>query len=208
MDDLGEPNDPLLREFVDFLMPLLKPYEASVYLYLLRKTHLEGSSTVRIGGKTISKEIGIGARSPSGGNLTHIREVLRALETKGCIEIGDRARNGTLYTVRLPREVEGAQERIAAMIQPPKAEDYFRDPVLRNSLFVRDRYTCKYCGETVTGDNATLDHVVPVSRGGADTEVNLVTACLICNSLKSGKTYEEAAPLILASVRDRRLRAP
>lgn len=197
-------DDDLLRVFVDFLMPLLKPYETTLYLYLLRKTHIEGTSTVRLGIRTISKECGIGTRSASGGNQQHIREVLQALAAKRCITIGERDREGTLYTVRLPDEIDGARERMA-VAAPEPVLDYYRDPELRRSLLERDHWTCKYCGETVTESNATLDHIIPVSRGGTNTQDNLATACLLCNSLKSGKSYEEAAPLILASVRERRI---
>jgi len=74
---------------------------------------------------------------------------------------------------------------------------------LRRLLFERDGWKCQYCGELVTEQTATLDHRIPVSKGGDDSEGNLATACLMCNSLKSGKSYEEAAPLILASIRQR-----
>jgi 5-methylcytosine-specific restriction endonuclease McrA len=43
----------------------------------------------------------------------------------------------------------------------------------RRNVLVRDRFCCQYCGG---GRNLTLDHVVPVSRGGKDTWTNLVTA--------------------------------
>ena len=35
---------------------------------------------------------------------------------------------------------------------------------------------------------------------------NLKTCCLICNSFKSGKTYEETTPLLLKSIKDRNIR--
>jgi hypothetical protein len=54
--------------------------------------------------------------------------------------------------------------------------------------------------------SATLDHYVPVSKGGGNDADNLRTCCLMCNSIKSGHAYEEVAPLLLASVRDRRKR--
>ncbi|MGH7236937.1 MAG: HNH endonuclease [Candidatus Saccharimonadales bacterium] len=61
-----------------------------------------------------------------------------------------------------------------------------------------------YCGEKVTAENATLDHLVPQYKGGKHTKENLKTSCLMCNSIKSGKTYEEAAPLLLKSIQERR----
>lgn len=132
--------------------------------------------------------------------------MLNALKSKGCISIGDTTREGTLYSVVLPREVPAVKERIAASAVPDRLLDYYRDSVLRQQLFERDRWLCHYCGEQVQVHNATLDHLVPVSKGGSGIPENLATCCLLCNSIKSGKTYEEAAPAILASLRERRLR--
>ncbi|MEK7463230.1 MAG: HNH endonuclease, partial [Patescibacteria group bacterium] len=56
----------------------------------------------------------------------------------------------------------------------------------------------------VTPENSTLDHLVPQSRDGKHTKENLKTSCLVCNSIKSGKTYEEAAPYLLKSIQERR----
>lgn len=54
----------------------------------------------------------------------------------------------------------------------------------KHNVFLRDRYSCQYCGENVTKTTATLDHVLPVSHGGKTTFENTVTACGPCNALK------------------------
>lgn len=62
----------------------------------------------------------------------------------------------------------------------------------------RDRWTCAYCGRHVSkhpADHwllATVDHVLPSSRGGATCWTNLVSACLRCNNIKDDRTPEEA----------------
>ena len=201
-----QPRNPLLEEFVDFLLPLLKPYEATIYLYLLRKSHFGvGVPKIRVGKRTIASDCGQGTRAAI-SNFQHITELLKALERKECISIGDTTREGTLYAVKLPHEIPAVKERMAALRVPEQPLNYYRDPALRNELFERDKWICRYCGERVSAENATLDHLVPVSKGGSDAAENLATCCLICNAIKSGKTYEEAAPAILASLRDRRLR--
>lgn len=197
-------NNEILKEFVDFLMPLLKPYETMIYLYLLRRSRLLGNSSIRVGQRTISADCGIGTRSSRGGNQQHVREVLQSLEAKGCIVIGDLTREGTLYSVFVPSEIEAVQESMAVATSVSAKQDYYSDPELRRQLFERDNWICRYCGEVVTEHNATLDHVTPVSKGGADLPENLATACMLCNSIKAGKTYEEAAPLILDAIRRRR----
>lgn len=52
------------------------------------------------------------------------------------------------------------------------------------NVFLRDLYTCQYCGTDVTKKTATLDHVLPSSHGGKTTYENTVTACGACNSHK------------------------
>src|SRR6201981_215838 len=51
----------------------------------------------------------------------------------------------------------------------------------RFNVFLRDRFTCQYCGER---EDLTFDHVVPRSKGGQTVWVNVVAACAPCNLLK------------------------
>ena len=62
----------------------------------------------------------------------------------------------------------------------------------RHSIFERDNNVCQYCGKRHNRSKLTIDHVVPQSRGGADTWENLVVACLACNVRKANRTPEEA----------------
>lgn len=55
-------------------------------------------------------------------------------------------------------------------------------------VFARDEHCCVYCGAT---EDLTVDHVLPISRGGTNDLSNLVTACRPCNSSKNAKTPEE-----------------
>ncbi|MEK9628395.1 MAG: HNH endonuclease signature motif containing protein [Nitrospinota bacterium] len=53
---------------------------------------------------------------------------------------------------------------------------------------------CHYCGGIFPGDALTMDHIVPISRGGKSTRGNLVPACKKCNS---NKKYYTPAEIIL-----------
>ena len=61
--------------------------------------------------------------------------------------------------------------------------------VLREEVFLRDDYTCLYCG--ARGVKLECDHIDPVSKGGSNETENLATACASCNRSKSNKTIEE-----------------
>ncbi|VXD25914.1 HNH endonuclease [Planktothrix serta PCC 8927] len=63
-------------------------------------------------------------------------------------------------------------------------------PLTRRNILHRDSHSCQYCG--YTGDDLTLDHVIPRSRGGGDTWENLVSACVQCNVRKGSRTPKEA----------------
>jgi 5-methylcytosine-specific restriction endonuclease McrA len=54
----------------------------------------------------------------------------------------------------------------------------------RFNVFLRDRFTCQYCGKVFAASALTFEHVVPRSRGGRTTWRNIVTACMPCNTRK------------------------
>lgn len=54
----------------------------------------------------------------------------------------------------------------------------------RFNVFLRDRFTCQYCGEMFPSSALTFEHVIPRSRGGQTTWSNIVTACVPCNTAK------------------------
>lgn len=56
--------------------------------------------------------------------------------------------------------------------------------VRRAEIIARDQGVCYICGDKPTGFNLTLDHIVPVSKGGTHTPDNLRVACRSCNSRK------------------------
>lgn len=57
----------------------------------------------------------------------------------------------------------------------------------KSGIYLRDEFQCLYCGEIITRSTATIDHVVPVSRGGKTKWENCVTACGPCNSAKGNR---------------------
>ncbi len=46
------------------------------------------------------------------------------------------------------------------------------------------RGICHYCGVSVPPDQLTMDHIVPITRGGKSTRGNVVPACKECNNKK------------------------
>lgn len=46
------------------------------------------------------------------------------------------------------------------------------------------RGRCHYCGKSYPPKILTMDHIVPLSRGGKSTKGNVVPTCKACNSKK------------------------
>jgi 5-methylcytosine-specific restriction endonuclease McrA len=58
---------------------------------------------------------------------------------------------------------------------------------LRNSQWWKRRRSagvCYYCGRTFKPAELTMDHIVPIGRGGKSTKGNVVPACKECNTKK------------------------
>jgi CRISPR/Cas system Type II protein with McrA/HNH and RuvC-like nuclease domain len=123
--------------------------------------------------------------------------VLESLAAKGHITIQDTDQDGTLYVVKLPQDIPDCRALIEAAKKredsKDTAEDYYNIPGNRQKVYERDNFRCRYCGIEVTEKNATIDHIKPVSQRGDHSLANVVTACLKCNSIKSGRGPEESA---------------
>ena len=82
--------------------------------------------------------------------------------------------------------------RLTKFIHVPRR---FRRQVTNTFLFARDRYRCQYCGrlssELKPREALTRDHLIPISRGGANDWGNVVTACSPCNTRKGNRLPSE-----------------
>ncbi len=61
----------------------------------------------------------------------------------------------------------------------------------RKNIFLRDNYTCQYCGKRFEPKDLTFDHIIPRSRGGITEWSNIVTSCIKCNLKKGDRLPEE-----------------
>ena len=84
-----------------------------------------------------------------------------------------------------PAHVRRERERAREL----RATDWWRAQTARG--------VCHYCGRNVGAENLTMDHVVPVARGGSSTRGNCVPCCRECNE---GKRAYTPAELVLNSL--------
>lgn len=62
---------------------------------------------------------------------------------------------------------------------------------LRFEVFKRDQFTCQYCGRKAPDVVLHVDHIKPISGGGSNDIMNLVTSCIDCNLGKGAKTLSD-----------------
>ena len=65
----------------------------------------------------------------------------------------------------------------------------------RDAVLLRSDYCCSYCNEQLGPRSATLDHIIPKSKGGHGVK-NLVVACHGCNNAKGDMMPEEWAAVL------------
>lgn len=61
----------------------------------------------------------------------------------------------------------------------------------RFNVFLRDGFSCMYCGDRFRAHDLTFDHLIPRSRGGRTSWDNIVAACQDCNRRKGDRRPEE-----------------
>jgi len=71
---------------------------------------------------------------------------------------------------------------------------------LRFEVFKRDKFKCQYCGKGAPDVVLVIDHIHPHSKGGANTILNLITACDPCNNGKGARTLDDDS--VVAKQRD------
>lgn len=72
----------------------------------------------------------------------------------------------------------------------------------KRRIYDRQNGLCAYCGQHRNIKYMTIDHIVPLSKGGTNEESNLTCACKICNQIKGDMTLE-AFSLQLAEMLNR-----
>ncbi len=193
---------------LDALAPRLglSVIDRTVYLHLLRLTHVEGRRRLRFSILGIAPHLGL-----SGGP---VREAVRRLMDKGALRLIERSNIGHLVEVRLPGEVRAPRARRTgaggtfASLSSSGANldevDFLRTGALRQAIHVREGGVCFYCLRRTPSRAHCLDHVVPLVEGGSNSYRNLVSCCMGCNSEKRGHA---AADFLRQLFREGRLSA-
>lgn len=66
---------------------------------------------------------------------------------------------------------------------------------VRFEVFKRDAFTCQYCGSKAPDVVLHVDHIEPLSKGGTNEIINLITSCVSCNSGKSDVRLDDCSAI-------------
>lgn len=127
-------------------------------------------------------------------NICTAKRAVRMLLTEKAdlIEPGEIEVRSSFYSMPMPEVI-----RLRRYIRLPHRPI----PYCRKNILLRDNYACQYCGERKRPEELTLDHVVPISKGGVDSWHNVVTACKKCNHRKGNHLLEETNMHLLSKPR-------
>ncbi len=95
------------------------------------------------------------------------------------LESSDRVLHSARVEIHLPAVV-----RLTRFVRVPY---HGAVPLTRRAILARDGGRCVYCGASA----ATIDHVVPRSRGGQHSWDNVVSACHRCNHVKADRAVAD-----------------
>jgi len=180
----------IIGEVVDDLQPILTAYDAAFYWFLFRQSIAkDGNPQIRVSRSTLRRAVVKSSYTDAAENMISfgkVQDTLRALEEIGAIQkLGEPNRQGTLYRVLIPDEIEACRKfRLERMADEPvlfpvsDKSGHKR----RMQVFERDGYKCRKCDKQLTRFTATLDYVRPLEEGGDESPENLITTCAECNT--------------------------
>lgn len=109
--------------------------------------------------------------------------------------IFERADNGCrwrdLLGCKLAADNRISHRRAKAKRRAREAGAPIIEPVDRAEIILRDNGICHLCGKQPSEADLTIDHVIPLFRGGSHTKANMRVACRKCNSRKGTRLLAE-----------------
>lgn len=126
-----------------------------------------------------------------------VTRAVEELQASSCVSVRRYSRSNSRYLVDLhgceSYIINEALKECEAndVCEPTDSKQDTRFPLnssIRKLIFERDFYRCINCG---THKSLSIDHIVPVSKGGGNEIKNLQTLCTTCNSSKGNKSMTE-----------------
>lgn len=95
------------------------------------------------------------------------------------------------------KDPEGNRQRKQFEMYKLRGVEIIDKRLTRETLCLLFAMTCGICGKVIDKDDVTIDHIIPLCKGGNHVLENVQLAHRICNSRKGSKTMDELICLIL-----------
>ena len=56
-------------------------------------------------------------------------------------------------------------------------------------ILFKEGHRCHYCNMALTFASATIDHIIPLAKGGSNAIANCIISCYFCNQIKGDIDY-------------------
>lgn len=186
-----------IKQFQDYLAPMLSTYEQAVYLYVFRHSRLIDEHEVVIGFKSARRRLALGigkAGTPMSEDKCY--KSLRSLEEKGCLVLKGSERAGQRILLKLPCEIPGLIPTEPVIEEfDLESIDFFDGEDNRRLILEREAHKCFYCLCALNGENYVIEHVVSRPSGNSSYR-NVVAGCRACNNRKGSNSAEDFMRLL------------
>lgn len=175
-------NEDCVSFEIDLAVIEAQPYISPIAFSLLfRMSYNESLGIYKAGNRELQKICNVSKNT--------VTKALEELNKLGLIDVNRRARKVSTYKINFDELQDFVEE---SKLLDSKAEVPVERTKIENRIkkfiFERDAYRCINCG---AHKNLTIDHIVPVSKGGGNEIRNLQTLCKSCNSSKGVKDMLE-----------------
>ena len=104
----------------------------------------------------------------------------------------------TTYTIRATNFIGYISSIVRLTVSIPWQAQQSKYKFNRKHVLIRDQFRCRYCDKKLGKQTTTIDHIIPVSRGGKSSYDNCVACCVSCNNVKGDRTPAEIGFVLLS----------
>jgi hypothetical protein len=149
--------------------------------YIIEQLQTNGIAEVEYEGNSVREYVEIKAKEFRASVTIVVTNYDEKINSDGLVTIINRR------MIKEDKDRKNAADRQARM-REKGGGDPERWTAIRVEILKRDNRTCGYCGRYAT----TVDHIFPKSKGGDESDSNLISCCKSCNFKKGNKTLEES----------------
>lgn len=191
--------DMIVTEAIDHFMPNLSSSAWKILSTIISQTLIRRKRNISTSYAQLQKTCGRGVQS----SATINRAIQELLKAQHLIRFLCPAQNTYTYRLNIRKlmqisacekvrcEKEHLSQELKQIYRIQKRNQFQAQRAqIAPGVLERDHYQCQYCGAR---EHLTLDHIVPISKGGHPTDpANLIVACQSCNSRKRDRLPSEA----------------